>query len=125
MYVSRTVLKKFDTVAHIIKSAIELQSFEGEKIFTGAELAYCGNRLRSLGARFMIKECIFDYIEDQTGYVIKKYEEIEIINNEFRKPMVRVFDGISETIKKMKIKDISISISHSRGWINGMVVFCY
>ena len=125
MYVKRTALRKFDTIAHIIKSEKELQSFRGKKIFTRAELDYCGKRLRCLGARFIIKECVFDYIEDQIGYVEKNYEEIEIINNELKKPGIRLFNGINQTIKKMKITDMLISISHSRNWIMGMVVFCY
>ena len=51
--------------------------------------------------------------------------EIEIINNELRKPMIRLFDGISDCVKRLKIKDILVSISHSRKWITGMVLFCY
>lgn len=125
MYVKRTVLKKFDDIAHIVKPAGDSRGLEDEGLFTEAELHYCNKRLRSLGARFIIKECVLDYLENEMGNVKKNYREIEIINNEFRKPMLRLFGDIRDCVKILKIKDILISISHSRKWVTGMVVFCY
>lgn len=126
MYVKRTVLQKFDDVARIIRTESDSRDCEvNTSVFTSAELDYCSERLRCLGARFMIKECIFNYIEGEMGCVEKNYREIEIVNNELRRPTIRLFNGISNCAGRLKIKDILISISHSREWITGMVLFCY
>ena len=125
MYIKRTVLKRCDEVYQTIKSIGDSGSYEYNGVFTRAELDYCSQRPHCLGARFMIKECVFDYLESEIGHVKKNYLEIEIINNEFKKPMIRLFNGISDCVNRLNIKKIFISISHSRKWISGMVLFCY
>jgi phosphopantetheinyl transferase (holo-ACP synthase) len=125
MYVKRIVLKKLEDIACMIEAA-RGSGVSGENgLFTRAELEYCANRLRCLGARFLIKECIFDYLKSETGYVEKNCREIEIINNELRKPIVKLLDGLNDCAGRLKINDILVSISHSRNWITGMVLFCY
>ncbi len=125
MYVKKTVLKKYDDVVRIINSGGGFSRGEGNGFFTEAELEYCTRRLRCLGARFMIKECVFDYLESKTGQRDRNYREIEIINNELKKPVITFCNGINECVTQLNIKDILISISHSRNWISGMVLFCY
>ena len=125
MYVKRIVLKKLEDIVCMIEARRGSCGSGENGLFTRAELEYCANRLRCLGARFIIKECIFGYLESETGYVQKNYREIEIVNDAFRKPMIRLFDGISDCVKRLEIKDIHVSISHSRKWITGMVLFCY
>ena len=125
MYVKRFVLKRLEDIAWIAEAARDLSVSGDNGLFTRAERTYCANRLRCLGARFIVKECIFDYLESETGYVERNYREIEIINDAFRKPMIRLFGGISDCVKRLNIKDIHVSISHSRKWIAGMVLFCY
>jgi holo-[acyl-carrier protein] synthase len=125
MYVKRIVLKKLEDIVRTIEPARGPWGFGDKGLFTEAELEYCANRLRCLGARFIVKECIFDYLESQMGYVEKKYREIEIVNNELKKPTIRLFDGIRNCVKRLEINGILVSISHSRKWVTGMVLFCY
>jgi len=125
MYVKRTVLKKFDEVLQIIISIGDLRNVQEHGIFTQAELDYCSQRPHCLGARYMIKECVFEYLENELGHVKKNYQEIEIINNELKKPVIRLCNGIRECVNRLNIKEILISIAHSRNWITGMVLFCY
>lgn len=125
MYIKKTVLNRCDDIVQVIKSKCISRQVENREIFTDGELNYCARRVHCLGARFMIKECVLDYLESQTGHVDRNYREIEIIHNEFRKPTIRLFDGVDECVKKLHIKDIIISVSHSRMWIAGMVLFCY
>jgi len=125
MYEKRTVLKRCDEVFQAIETSGGSGNFQDSGLFTQTELDYCAQRIQCLGARFLIKECIFDYLESEMGHVTKNYREIEIINNEFKKPMIRLFNGISECVTRLNIKEILISISHSRKWISGMVLFCY
>jgi phosphopantetheinyl transferase (holo-ACP synthase) len=68
---------------------------------------------------------VFDYLESEMGHLDRNYREIEIIHNEFKKPVIRLISGISECVRRLNIREILISISHSRNWISGMVIFCY
>ena len=114
-------------VVNIIKSGIDSQEAEqGEDgIFTRSEREYCSQRLSCLGARYIIKKCVLDYLTDEKGYAAYNYSEIEVVNSELGQPFLRLFSGVRECIHDLKIKDIFISISHSRNWITGMVLFCY
>ena len=96
-----------------------------EDIFTRAEREYCAKRLRCLGARYLIKKCVLDYLTHQRGYAINHFSDIEIVHNEFGQPLLRVFSGVRDCMNHLNIKDISISISHSKNWIAGMVLFSY
>jgi phosphopantetheinyl transferase (holo-ACP synthase) len=125
MYVKRIVLKKLEDMAWIPEAAHGFRDSGEKGWLTEAELEYCANRLRCLGARFLVKECIFDYLEKEAGYVKKDFREIEIINNELRKPIVKLLDGLNDCAGRLRINDILVSISHSRNWITGMVLFCY
>jgi len=127
MYVKRTLLIRLSDVPDIIRSKTGCQNYEDtlDGFFTDTEMLYCAKKLRRLAPRLLIKECIFDYLEDQAGYIQRNYNEIEIINNELRKPIIRFLGRISKSVSKLYIKDILISISHSRNWITAMVVFCY
>ena len=127
MYVKKTLLMHLDEVVEIIKSTNGFQNDKNksECYFTDKERIYCAERFRCLGARFIIKKCVFDYLSSEKGYVEYKYCEIEVINNERGQPMLRLFRDVRTCVKKMNIKNIFISISHSKNWIAGMVLFCY
>ena len=127
MYVKRTLLIRLSDVPDIIRSKTGCQNYENtlDAFFTDTEMLYCARKLRRLAPRLLIKECIFDYLENQAGYIQRNYSEIEIINDELRKPIIRLLDGMSKCVNSLNIKDILISISHSRNWITAMVVFCY
>jgi len=124
MYVKRTVMRKLDDVTRILTSATGGSGDVDRHYFTRAELDYCAGRRRSLGARLVIKECVFDHLETAFGRMEKRYEEIEIVNDELHKPMLRLSTRMDECARRAGIKDIRISISHSRDWIATMVVFC-
>jgi holo-[acyl-carrier protein] synthase len=125
MYVKKNVLGRLEGIVYNMESRSLSKDWRDTNLFTNAELDYCGKRLRCLGARFIIKECVLNYLESELGYVKKNYHEIEIINNEYRKPLLKLFGSIRASARRLNIKNIIISISHSRKWITGMVLFCY
>lgn len=127
MYVKRTLLMRLNEVVDILKSKRGCQNYENtvDGFFTNTEMVYCAKKLRCLAARFVIKKCVLDYLASEKGYAGKNYSEIEVVNNKLGQPMLRLFSGVGECVKELKIRDILISISHSRNWITGMVVFCY
>jgi len=69
MYVKRTALRTLDEVARTLTRATGSAQEVGQRYFAQAELQYCGRRLRSLGARLLIKECVFDYLEIKHGQI--------------------------------------------------------
>ncbi|UCG27637.1 MAG: hypothetical protein JSV24_11810 [Bacteroidales bacterium] len=74
----------------------------------------------SLAGRYIIKKLIFDYLKYKGSFL-----EIEIMNDEYGKPLLFLSEGIKELCRKSKIKTISCSISHSRKRVTGMIVIEY
>ncbi len=118
---------KLSDVAEIIVPRADNRGREGrdDDMFTAAEREYCAARLRCLGARYIIKKCVLDYLVTEKGHERHRYCDIEVVNNELGRPLIRLFSSVRECIREMKIRDISISISHSKNWVAGIVLFCY
>lgn len=125
MYETRTVLRRLDDVARTLVPSTEPAGGVAEQYFTESELDYCGGRLGSLGARLLIKDCIFDYVSATFEHAERRYREIEISHDEMSKPMIRLFGKLEERVRRSAMKDIRVSISHSRNWVAGMLLFCY
>lgn len=127
MYFKKSLVMKLTDVVDIIKTMIGSHGDEKAEdiIFTETEMEYCGKRLHCLGARYVIKKCVIDYLAKEKGYVENSYREIEVVNNELGQPLLRLYNGVRECMNDLKIKDTFISISHSRNWIAGMVIFSY
>jgi len=125
MYVKRTLFMKTDEIARLIQCGRQSNEDVICKLFTESEIAYCAKRINCLGARFIIKKCILDYLAHEKGYRGNNYRDMEVVNNELGKPFLRTFSDVREYINELRIKDILISISHSKNWITGIVLFCY
>jgi len=125
MYVKKTVLMHVDEVAKFINpdDRFSNDKHKSRFFFTENEKRYCSERARCLGARFLIKRCVFDYLTEENGYMDHYYHDIEIINNKRGRPMLRLYRGVHECAKKMNINNILISISHSKNWVAGLVIF--
>ena len=74
----------------------------------------------SLGARYLIKKRICE----QVG-VNDMRKEIEILNDAYGKPQMSYQDNLSDAIESAGIRNIMCSISHSRNYITGMIIFCF
>lgn len=78
------------------------------------------NSIKSLGARYLIKLSILEFLELEN-----EFNEIEIENEENGKPQV-IFKGVVKAKMKMKkIDHVQVSISHSRNLISTLVVLEY
>ena len=109
-------------VARIAKS-IENNSFK-EKIFSKTEIAYCeakANKAESYAARFAAKEAFFKALG--TGWRGgMAFNEVEVINDELGKPSLNVSGKTSEIIADKKIKNIHVSLSHTKEMAMATVV---
>lgn len=75
------------------------------------------NSVKSLGARYLIKKSILDFLNLNDGY-----KDIAIESNEQGKPNVEIIRKVKEKIDERGIKNVQISISHSRNFISTLVV---
>jgi holo-[acyl-carrier protein] synthase len=87
-------------------------------IFTKKELKQneTKNKTKSLGARFLIKQSVLEFLEMENAY-----QEIEILNNQEGKPEIEVTGHVKEKMKANSLHNIQISISHSKNHIATLV----
>ena len=114
-----------DEIFDLIKRGSRCGENGAYPFFTETEMVYCAKRMNCLGARFLVKKCVLDYLACEKGFKGNHYREIEIMNNEMGKPFMRVFGEVYQCVRELHIKDMFISISHSKHWVTGMVLFCY
>jgi len=85
-----------------------------ESIFSDDEINYCenhGRKAEHLAARFAAKESFLKALG--TGWRDGlSFGEIEIMNDELGKPLVRLHGKAKRRIEDLEIKHISISLSH-------------
>ncbi|MBU8893206.1 MAG: hypothetical protein KOO66_10535 [Bacteroidales bacterium] len=75
------------------------------------------NKIKSTGARYLIKKSILDHLK-----LSDDYHDIEIENEADGKPVVRLTRKVRKKAEEMNIGNIQISISHSRNLISTLVV---
>jgi len=75
------------------------------------------NIVKKLGARYLIKKSILDYLglEDY-------FNDIDIENEESGKPVVSFKGFVDEKLKEQSIKNVQVSISHSRNYVTTLVI---
>lgn len=102
-------------VPRIKDACIRWQDSFLRKIFTEGEIAYSKARKFSyqhLAARFAAKEAVLKAIGDSSIHRIE-WREVEVLNDEFGKPVLRL-SGEAERIKEKKgIREIIITMSHT------------
>ncbi|MCM8779051.1 MAG: holo-ACP synthase [Candidatus Omnitrophica bacterium] len=86
-----------------------------ERIFTEREQDYVRNKkfyFENLAARFAAKEAVFKAI----GNLKLSWQDIEILNNGEGKPVVFLSKRAKRLIKRGKIKEIKVSLTHTRNY---------
>ena len=86
-----------------------------DRVFTAAEQAYADskkNRIEKLAGRFAAKEAILKLVG--TGWRGKiAWTDIEIVNNSAGQPEVTLRGEVKKLAGKLRIKHISVSITHT------------
>ena len=102
-----------------LKSISEIESlfkeYSYEDFFNQNEIKSVENKNvnKSLGARYLIKKSIVEYFKNKINY-----KDFEIYNGENGEPKILVHNDIQTEL----MKNIRISISHSRNFIATLVV---
>jgi holo-[acyl-carrier protein] synthase len=86
-----------------------------DRVFTDSEQKYADenkNRIEKLAGRFAAKEAVLKLLG--TGWRGKiKWTDIEVVNNSYGQPKVKLYGQVKKIADKMGVKQISISITHT------------
>ncbi len=101
----------------------EMLSRHGEhfldRVFTQTEQQQAGivkNRIERLAGRFAAKEAVLKLLG--TGWRGKiAWTDIEIVNNHLGQPQVSLTGEVKKIADEKKIKDISLSITHTANFV--------
>lgn len=101
-------------IARVAK-AMERRAFV-ERVYAPEEIAYCEGRGKqaasSFAARFAAKEAVLKALG--TGLRGGELTEIVITNDDLGKPSVQLKGYHAELAQKLGVKNIALSMSHSR-----------
>jgi holo-[acyl-carrier protein] synthase len=91
-----------------------------ERIYTQAELDYCGKRAESLAGRFAAKEAVAKALGSGIGDV--NWKEIEVLGDEQNAPTLTLHGVAEQKAKELGLTSWSVSISHSQSHSVALVV---
>jgi holo-[acyl-carrier protein] synthase len=91
-----------------------------ERVFTQAELEYCGKRAESLAGRFAAKEAVAKALGSGIGDV--SWKDIEILGDEQNAPTLTLYGMAQNKAKELGLTTWSVSISHSQSHSVAFVV---
>lgn len=98
-----------------IKKAVEKNERFLEKIFTKKEIDYFskkGFKAQTIAGNFCAKEAISKALG--TGIRDFSFKDIEILRDEFGKPIVNTYNNLNKLCIDYNVLEINVSISHSR-----------
>jgi holo-[acyl-carrier protein] synthase len=91
-----------------------------ERIFTPAELDYCGKRAESLAGRWAAKEAVAKALGTGIGDV--SWKEIEILGDEQKAPVLNLYGAAEQKARELGLISWSVSISHNQSNAVALVV---
>ncbi|MFC2066368.1 holo-ACP synthase [Chloroflexota bacterium] len=90
------------------------------RIYTEPELRLSGRRPQSLAARFACKEAVMKLLG--TGRSGVSWREIETLSHPGGRPLVNLYGEAQNQANKLGVKEIAVSLSHSREYAIASVV---
>jgi len=100
-----------------IKKAINKNNKFLERIYTKKEIEYFkqkGYKAQTIAGNFAAKEAISKAFG--TGIRGYNFKDVEILRNSLGKPVVKMYNELYELSEKLEIKEIILSISHSKDY---------
>ena len=95
-----------------------------EKVFTPLEIKYSSSKRFScqhFAARFAAKEAVVKAFGEPKKFPIK-WTEIEVLNDDEGKPMIKFYDDALKLKKLKKIDKVILSMSHSKNYAVANVI---
>jgi holo-[acyl-carrier protein] synthase len=90
------------------------------RIYTADEISHCRGRVSELAARFAAKEAVMKALG--TGVRGVGWRDIEVLPNRRGKPLVFLYGRGAERAKRIELRGLEISLTHSRDFAIASVV---
>ena len=90
------------------------------RIYTEEEIAYCRGRAQNLAARFAAKEAAMKSLG--TGVRGVGWRDIEVVRGPGGAPSIKLHGRAFLRAQKLGVKELSLSLSHSREYAVAFVV---
>ena len=90
------------------------------RIYTEGEIAYCRGRAQNLAARFAAKEAAMKSMS--TGVRGVGWRDIEVIRGPGGAPSIKLHGRAFLRAQKLGVRELSLSLSHSRDYAIAFVV---
>ena len=90
------------------------------RIYTESEIAYCRGRAQNLAARFAAKEATMKALG--TGLRGVGWKDIEVVRDRGGAPSIRLYGRALLRGESLGVKELALSISHSREYAVAFVV---
>ncbi len=113
MYKEIEQIHSVDEIEQVLKKHTTDYYFSEDEI----KLVENKNAIKSLGARYLIKKSILDFLNLEN-----EFKDIKIENDRNGKPFVSFMNKVKERINQERIQNVQVSISHSRNYITTLVV---
>ncbi len=107
-----------------MKNQIERDKGFIDNIFTKKEIFYCENfkyKEQNYAGRFAAKEAFFKAIGTGCRNGLA-FNHIEIINDDLGKPIIQLSGKTKGFIEQMNVKNIHLSISHTKEYATAIVI---
>jgi len=89
-----------------------------KRVFTDKEISYSKDRrfyYQHLAARFATKEAVLKAFGNEWSKFIN-WKDVEVLNQKNGKPEIKLYGYLKDLKRKKKIRDISVSISHTKNY---------
>ena len=90
------------------------------RVFTDSELRLCRMKPQALAVRFACKEAVMKLLG--TGRIGVNWVEIETLSYPSGKPLVNLYGKAQSKANKLGVKEIAVSLSHSREYAIASVI---
>jgi holo-[acyl-carrier protein] synthase len=90
-----------------------------ERVYTQAEIELCQNRAPELASRFAAKEAVAKAFRDNSGI---SWRDIEILSDQSGAPVVYLHGKARAKAEEFGLKELVITLSHSREYAIASVV---
>lgn len=101
----RRAISRYETSAHARKRFLA-------RLYTEAELRYCGARVESLAARFAAKEAIAKALGTGAWRDGIRWVDLEIVSDARGAPTVQLHGAAARRAEAMGLNEWSVSLSH-------------
>lgn len=95
-----------------------------EKVFTQNEIDYCRSKAdpsKHFAGRFAVKEAVMKSLGRGMGHSID-WKDMEVLNKESGQPVLRIQGRGKDLFDSLRLKEILISISHSKSHAVGQAI---